>query len=429
MRAWLFVLAVLATFQPIVQVASTGDDLVTRFRPSPALPDNSRYHYRTNEHTNNKMVNSANVIKNSEEWSENMNDHSNDLDNDDDNTNENQVSDMDDDREESNSVNDEDEEDQAERNRRREKPDPETLVAVEKNLLSLFGFKKRPKVDRSKVVIPEELKQLYAQLTGEDLDLVNVPKSGLDYFKSANTVRSFTHEDSKIDQRFLHHHRFRLFFNVSSIPKDEHLKVAELILSRDAFDEDEDTVSSSSSNSDNSGNNKISSSSRIRHTVQVYDIIRPGVKGKGGPSVMRIDTKTVRINETAPIKLDIMPAVERWRRTPTENHGVLVHVSFRGRNTAEEGPIHHHVRLKRSLTETYQSWSQKQPLLFTYTDDERHRSKRAVRGGGEGKPNRPRRAPRKLRKTICQRFPLYVDFQDVGWSDWIVAPLGYDAFY
>lgn len=75
----------------------------------------------------------------------------------------------------------------------REKPDPQTLVAIEKNLLSLFGFKKRPKVDRSKVVIPQAMRQLYAELMGHELELVNLPKQGLDS-KSANTVRSFTHE-------------------------------------------------------------------------------------------------------------------------------------------------------------------------------------------------------------------------------------------
>lgn len=80
---------------------------------------------------------------------------------------------------------------------KREKPDPETLVQIEKNLLSLFGFKKRPKIDRSKIVIPEAMKKLYAEIMGHELDSVNVPKPGL-HTKSANTVRSFTHEGKSI---------------------------------------------------------------------------------------------------------------------------------------------------------------------------------------------------------------------------------------
>nr|6OML_X Chain X, Bone morphogenetic protein 2 and Bone morphogenetic protein 6 [Homo sapiens]6OML_Y Chain Y, Bone morphogenetic protein 2 and Bone morphogenetic protein 6 [Homo sapiens] len=32
-------------------------------------------------------------------------------------------------------------------------------------------------------------------------------------------------------------------------------------------------------------------------------------------------------------------------------------------------------------------------------------------------------------KSSCKRHPLYVDFSDVGWNDWIVAPPGYHAFY
>lgn len=73
------------------------------------------------------------------------------------------------------------------------KPDPQTLVQIEKNLLSLFGFKKRPKVDRSKIVIPEAMKKLYAQVMGHELDSLDVPKADL-HNKEANTIRSFTHE-------------------------------------------------------------------------------------------------------------------------------------------------------------------------------------------------------------------------------------------
>nr|XP_020668685.1 bone morphogenetic protein 4 [Pogona vitticeps] len=32
-------------------------------------------------------------------------------------------------------------------------------------------------------------------------------------------------------------------------------------------------------------------------------------------------------------------------------------------------------------------------------------------------------------KRHCRRHALYVDFSDVGWNDWIVAPPGYQAFY
>lgn len=73
--------------------------------------------------------------------------------------------------------------------------DHDTKIKVEQNLLSLFGRSKRPKpIDRSKVVIPESLKLLYADIMGEELrESVNLPKPGL-HTKSANTVRSFTHE-------------------------------------------------------------------------------------------------------------------------------------------------------------------------------------------------------------------------------------------
>lgn len=227
----------------------------------------------------------------------------------------------------------------------------------------------------------------------------------------------------------MHHHRFRLHFNTSNIPADEILKAAELVLSRDA----------------------VPDADRVRHRVQVYDIVRPGIKGKREPSFLLIDTKIVKVNTTENLILDVTPAMERWQREPKHNHGILVHVSTAGRrgnkrvvrsadspaNSTEEitldGPMHHHVRLRRSPRDTEQDWAQKQPLLFTYTDDKRHRASRAAKeangGNGKGGNGRVRNRTKKKPRGICQRHALWVDFEDVGWNDWIVAPRGYDAFY
>lgn len=153
--------------------------------------------------------------------------------------------------------------------------DHDTQIKVEKNLLSIFGMTKRPTpIDRSKVVIPDAMKALYAEIMGEELrESVNLPKPGL-HTKSANTVRSFTHEESKIDERFLYHHRFRLFFNVTGIPKTEKLKAAELDIKRDP----------------------ILDGTNLRHKILAFDIVRPGIKGKTEPVLYLIDTKTVHIN-------------------------------------------------------------------------------------------------------------------------------------
>lgn len=33
------------------------------------------------------------------------------------------------------------------------------------------------------------------------------------------------------------------------------------------------------------------------------------------------------------------------------------------------------------------------------------------------------------KNKICQRYPMYVDFKEIGFDSWIEAPGGYNAFY
>ncbi|XP_067624240.1 protein decapentaplegic [Eurosta solidaginis] len=296
------------------------------------------------------------------------------------------------------------------------KPDPSTLVQIENSLLSLFNMKRPPKIDRSKIIIPEAMKQLYAQIMGHELDTVMAaatPRPSI-LSKSANTVRSFTHIESKIDDRFPHHHRFRLHFDVKSIPTEEKLKAAELQLTRDAISE---AVL----------NERLAK--RMRYQVIAYDITRVGIRGKRDPSLKLLDNKTVRLNSTETVSLNVQTAVNRWLETPKKNYGILIEV--RTAPALKPAP-HHHVRLRRSIDETHESWQYKQPVLYAYTDDGKHKTRtvrdtstRSKRAGGHHR----RGHRRKNSDEICRRHSLYVDFADVGWSDWIVAPPGYDAFY
>lgn len=189
--------------------------------------------------------------------------------------------------------------------------------------------------------------------------------------------------ESPVDQQFRHHHRFRLSFAMDTVPKSEKLQAAELHLNATGS-----------------------------HHILVHDIVQPGIRGQSQPSMRLIDSRNVQAKDGR-ISLDVTPAVRRWLANPKDNHGLLVVVQ------KSEG----HVRLKRSV-EKEEEWREAQPVLMTFTDDGKPKSSKSME-------KRARRGTKKKTKGSdnCRRHEMYVNFQEVGWNDWIVAPHGYDAYF
>ncbi|XP_066245557.1 protein decapentaplegic-like [Euwallacea similis] len=281
---------------------------------------------------------------------------------------------------------------------------PEVIEKVESTLFSLFGHKKRPqKMDRSKLVIPDEMKRLYELQNGMKFATSNIPKKAA-YLTSANTVRSFVHIESPVDRKFQAPHRIRLKFE-PNLPDGEVFQHAELAFKRTEVPPRK-------------------ASKKDFQRIVVEDILKPGHKGVHDPFKRVIDSKVIHPYKNTTVKLDLSEAVHRWRKDPKNNHGVIVSILDRpGRM--------HNIRIRRNADEDDQTWTNFQPLLYTYSDDKRNGEsniKDVVR-----RIRRRKRAARKGRRkdehSECMRHKMYVDFSDVGWKDWIVAPPGYDAYY
>ncbi|XP_040285714.1 bone morphogenetic protein 2 [Bufo bufo] len=279
------------------------------------------------------------------------------------------------------------------------------LNQFELRLLNMFGLKRRPTPGKN-VVIPHYMLELYHLHSAQLAD--NQDKPPMDYQKEraasqANTVRSFHHEDSLEDlpesgektvQRF--------FFNLTSIPNEELITSAELRIFREEVQESFEK----------------NSSKALR--INIYDIIKPIAAASRGPVTRLLDTRLIHHNVSRWESFDVTPAIIRWIAHRQPNHGFVVEVT---QLDYEKNVTKRHVRISRSLLPDKKHWSQIRPLLVTYGHD------------GKGHPlhkrekRQARQRQRKRLKSSCRRHPLYVDFSDVGWNDWIVAPPGYHAFY
>nr|AHB37078.1 dpp protein [Crassostrea gigas] len=309
-------------------------------------------------------------------------------------------------------------------NRRRE-----IIQAFEKTFLHLFGLKERPKPKKD-IFIPQYLLDLYEKHSEDPDSLgesVNVRRRGAG---SADTVRSFLHKELNTDvismagcgdQNCAH-----FYFNVSSIPVEESLTGAELRLFVDQ----------------NNETNPVGNRKQFRHKIEIHEVLQPGTANSEAITRL-LDVRHVGGKNSSWESFDIHPAVLKWRKNPTLNHGLKVRVlSFKNKPSTDSVK---HVRLRRDVESVEEAWHER-PLLVTFMDDNRgSRTKRATsdkkvkknkknrknknKRRKNRKKNRKNKTKRKKYNNQCRRKELNVDFKAVGWNDWIFAPPGYNAYY
>ena len=199
-----------------------------------------------------------------------------------------------------------------------------------------------------------------------------------------------------------HNHQY-LIFDLDSIPEFEDLLGADLrfYVGSPAYSAADITYNS-------------------QHRLDLYEIVNDT---DATPLTRLLDTRIIDPYEPGWQTFDMSTITERWRTDPPSNHGLLVeYVSPEG-----DIPEHSHVRLRRDTSSgsaQQDSGVTHQPLFVTYTHDRRlPRTKRRTKKRSRS-ANRRRKA-----NNLCRRHSLYVQFEQVAWDDWIIAPDGYDAYF
>uniref|UniRef100_A0A3Q1J7N6 TGF-beta family profile domain-containing protein n=1 Tax=Anabas testudineus TaxID=64144 RepID=A0A3Q1J7N6_ANATE len=277
----------------------------------------------------------------------------------------------------------------------------EVRSAAIKRLLEVFGMEDPPAIHGHKQP-PQYMLDLYN--TVADVDGVTKDPNLLE----GNTVRSF------FDKMRSEQVEFR--FNLSTVARTEKILTAELHLF------------------------KLRPQATLtfnRHhfcQVSVYQLLDT-TKANNTQEKKLLSSRLIPVHSTGWEVFTITQAVRSWMVDEGSNLGLHVVVRTLGGSQMD-------MKLIRfaSGRDHHQS---KQPMLVVFTDDGRRST--TLESAGETSPSSLLQAPLSVPSSrsarsldssedegmsmSCQRLPLYVDFEEIGWSGWIVSPRGYNAYH
>lgn len=150
-------------------------------------------------------------------------------------------------------------------------------------------------------------------------------------------------------------------------------------------------------------------------SLSLYRVLRTTLKGADRQSSRRLLlSQSVQLQpEATEVTIDLTSLAESWRK-PGRNYGLVLEIIPLG--------VHPDDLLPFQTVSAHQSLSL--PLV--------HSSLVVVSLNPDQCRSRQRRSAVHLPvspSNVCRARRLYIDFKDVGWQDWIIAPQGYMANY
>ncbi|KAM9718626.1 anti-dorsalizing morphogenic protein [Menidia menidia] len=280
----------------------------------------------------------------------------------------------------------------------------EVRSAAIKRLLEVFGMDDPP-ANHGHKQPPQYMLDLYNTVA----DVDGVTKDP--YLLEGNTVRSFFDK--------LHSEQVEFRFNLSTVARTEKILTAELHLFK-LRPQPTHTFS--------------------RHhfcQVSVYQLLDT-IKTNSTQEKRLLSSRLIPVHSTGWEVFTITQAVRSWMLDEGSNLGLQVVVRTLGGSPMD-------LKLIRFASGRHHHQS-KQPMLVLFTDDGRTSATLESADPHEATapsllPQAPLSAPpsRTARSLDygeedgvsmpCQRLPLYVDFEEIGWSGWIVSPRGYNAYH
>ncbi|XP_014326987.1 bone morphogenetic protein 2-like [Xiphophorus maculatus] len=280
----------------------------------------------------------------------------------------------------------------------------EVRSAAIKRLLEVFGMEDPPAVHVHKQP-PQYMLDLYNTVA----DVDGVTKDP--YLLEGNTVRSFFDK--------LRSEQVEFKFNLSTVARSEKVLTAELHLFK---------------------LRPQGSLTFSRHhfcQVSVYQLLDIR-KTNSTQTKKLLSSRLIPVHSAGWEVFTVTQAVRSWMADEGSNLGLHVVVRTLEGSQTDLKLIHF-----ASGRHHHQS---KQPMLVLFTDDGRRSAALGSTNPHEAiatsflsqtpvlvESSRTARSLDYSKEDVlskpCQRLPLYVDFEEIGWSGWIVSPRGYNAYH